>query len=224
MKTRTTLVFVASFALMLMITPLATAEIVWNPASIETVLTPQGTGTWESVEVWHPDVMYDNGTYKMWYAGTKDRNGSYENGRGIGYATSTDGVTWTNRQLIYGPTNGYDQVDSPKVIKEGGAYKMWFREYWEPVGGQWSGYISYMTSADGINWGNKQKAMSAQGQQQTPQGDGYFIENLSILKEGTQYTMWYAVDDLPPNQYLVVPECHCHLLDFDRLTREVPFE
>jgi outer membrane protein assembly factor BamB len=199
MKTRTTLAFVALLAFMLMITSLANARVVWNPATIQTVLSP-GTETWEKVEVWHPNVMYDNGIYKMWYAGTMDRNGSYENGRGIGYATSTDGVTWTNRQLVYGPTTGYAQVDSPKVIKEGSFYKMWFREYYELLGPQWSGYVSYMTSSDGISWSTPEQVMSAQGQSGT-NADGYNITNLSILKEDSQYTMWYAVDDLPPIQY-----------------------
>lgn len=185
-------------AAILVIPAWVSSQVTWNPLSIETVLTPRGTGTWESVEVWHPNVMYDNGVYKMWYAGTTDRNGT--GARGIGYATSVDGVTWQNRQLVYGPTSGYSQMDSPKVLKDGGTYKMWFREYYESIGGEWSGYVSYMTSSDGLTWTGNQKVLSAQGQAGA-NGDGYNITNLCVLKEGTQYTMWYAVDDLDAAGY-----------------------
>lgn len=71
---------------------------------------------------------------------------------GIGYAISTDGVNWTDRELVYGPTSDYYRVDSPFVIKEGNTYTMWLRDYYEAVAGQWSGYVSYMSSPDGINW------------------------------------------------------------------------
>ena len=192
--------FLCAVLLVFGVVGVASATIVWDTGNTETVLTP-GSSTWESNEVWRPNVMYDydDGIYKMWYAGTTGRNGTGQ--RGIGYVTSADGVNWENRQIVEGPTSSFSQIDSPNVLKEGSIYKMWFREYYENVGGQWSGYVSYMTSSDGINWGSKQQVLSAQGQTNTPNGDGYNITNLSIMKEGDQYTMWYGVDDLPPVQY-----------------------
>ena len=194
MKNLETLALMALSGFFLLATPsFASARVVWDTSTIQQVLAP-GSEAWENVEVWHPNIMYDGGVYKMWYAGTTGRNGA--GSRGIGYAISTDGLNWTNRQLVYGPTTGFYQMDSPNVRKEGDTYKMWFREYWETVE-EWSGYVSFMTSADGISWSNKQKVMGALGRYV----DGYNITNLSILSDGAQYIMWYAIDDYYPYQY-----------------------
>lgn len=133
MKTRTALTLAASLTLTLITISLAYARVASDSGTIQQVLSP-GTATWESVEVRHPNVMYDEGIYKIWYAGSTARN--YSGSRGIGYAISTDRITWENRQQIHG-VSGYAQVDSPNVIKEGSIYKMWFRQYYESIGGEW---------------------------------------------------------------------------------------
>jgi predicted GH43/DUF377 family glycosyl hydrolase len=46
------------------------------------------------------------------------------------YATSPDGVTWTNGGTITFPTSTWDQfISSPDVIKDGSTYKMWYTGY-----------------------------------------------------------------------------------------------
>lgn len=170
--------------------------IIWDTSSRQTVFTP-GTANWEKDAVNNPFVMYDSGVYKMWYGGAAYQGpGTYDNIYGIGYVISTDGVNWTNRQLVHGPYSNYRATGSPYVIKEGSTYRMWHFDYYEWIAGDWSNYISHMTSPNGINWGSEQKVLSAQGQS-NPQGDGYCVYNPSILKEGSQYTMWYAVNDHP---------------------------
>jgi hypothetical protein len=175
---------------------LASQQIIWDPATVEVVLMP-GTDLWENDRVEAPHVMYDNGVYKMWYRGSGTKPNPtvefYEDA--IGYATSADGVNWSNRQLVYGPVPGYPQTKSPSVIKEGATYRMWLVDYYEWVGGEWSGYVTHMDGTDGVSWHNQQKVMSAQGQL-NPQGDGYNIESVCVLDEGSQYTMWYEVADL----------------------------
>lgn len=176
----------------ILLAPLVKSEgykIAWDSDSIEVVLTP-GTAEWECGIVMAPFVMYENGVYKMWYTGITN------NTFGIGYVTSSDGAKWKDRRLVHGPYANCYQTHSPYVIKEGDTYKMWHSDYYEWVAGDWSAYISRMTSPDGINWCNEQKVLSAQGQS-TPQGDGYGVAHPCVLKEEDQYIMWYAVSDHP---------------------------
>jgi len=43
------------------------------------------------------------------------------------FATSPDGITWTNGGTITFPTNAWDQfISSPDVIKDGSTYKIWY--------------------------------------------------------------------------------------------------
>jgi len=158
-----TFLFLATLAL-------ASTQIIWDPDTVEVVLTP-GTYSWEDDRVTDPHVIYDNGVYKMWYRGWgtwPDPDITfYEDA--IGYATSTDGVNWSDRQLSYGPKAGYPQTKSPFVIKEGSNYRMWVIDYYEWLQNQWSGYVSHMTSSDGVLWVDVKKVLSAQGQSE-PQG------------------------------------------------------
>jgi len=102
-------------------------------------------------------VVKDGGTYHMWYT-----RGCYEPPPNvvfrIAYATSPNGLDWTN---VPGPgTNGavldigksgkFDAswVLYPSVINENNEFKMWY------TGRDTSGSIriGYATSSDGINW------------------------------------------------------------------------
>ncbi len=53
----------------------------------------QTPGYWESQRVECPDVFFDGSVYHMWYTGGNTT--SWWNWKGIGYATSADGITWT---------------------------------------------------------------------------------------------------------------------------------
>lgn len=169
-------------------------QIIWDPTSIEIVLTP-GTARWEQGSVGEPCVIYEDGVYKMWYRGSSGGT-QYTNIYGIGYATSIDGVNWTSRQIVHGPVTHYYQMGTPEVMKEGTTYRMWHHDYYEWIAGDWSSYISHLSSSDGISWTDEQKVLSAQGQS-NPQGDGYCVQAPSVLKEGSQYIMWYSVADHP---------------------------
>ena len=102
------------------------------------------------------DVVYDAADlvapYKMWYSG---RTGVFG---GIGYATSTDGVTWTKYTAggalpvpvlnhgIPGSADSFSAAD-PSVLKDGSTWKMWYT-------GDDSNKkrIAYATSQDGLTW------------------------------------------------------------------------
>ena len=202
MKLKVAMSLVAVLMLLLINHVPAFSQIIWNPSTVETVLTP-GTEDWEAAYVSDPYVMYDydDGIYKMWYRGEGTRTpGSSSFEDAIGYAESTDGLNWTNRQLVHGPMSGYYQTKSPIVFKEGDVFRMWVVDYYEVIAGEWSGYVSYLTSSNGVEWNYEGKVLSAQGIQE-PQGDWYNIYSICLLREGSQYTMWYSVQDNIPVEY-----------------------
>src|SRR3989344_6498233 len=63
----------------------------WTKSSNNPVLS-LGPNSWDNQTVFQPSVLYLNNQYYMWYSGY---NGSRFQ---IGYATSTDGISWTKNQ------------------------------------------------------------------------------------------------------------------------------
>jgi len=108
-------------------TRICTAEsldgIVWTKHP-EPVLWPaQG---WETGTC-APYVVADGSTYHMWYVGTQ---APYFSGGSIGYATSTDGVTWTPywKNPVMSRQAG-DWLFASPVLAEGTTYRMWYDEW-----------------------------------------------------------------------------------------------
>lgn len=66
--------------------------IYWSRYGSEPVLTGSGGSAWDSNYAYAWSVLKINGQYEMWYSG--GQSGSSE---GIGYAQSTDGITWTKQ-------------------------------------------------------------------------------------------------------------------------------
>ena len=128
---------------------------VWTrPVPNDPVL--EGTsGAFDEHGVYGPDVLYEPtdsaAPYKMYYSGRGEVFG------GIGYATSTDGVSWTKRTdagtpvavLDHGQPGSADAFSAadPSVMKDGATWKMWY------TGDDSSKRrIAYATSPDGISW------------------------------------------------------------------------
>ncbi|MEK7119551.1 MAG: hypothetical protein AAB889_03460, partial [Patescibacteria group bacterium] len=68
--------------------------ITWTQYSGNPVLYP--TESWEGTDVADATVMFNGTTYEIFY----------KNDSGIAHATSTDGINWTNKTLLLGPTGG----------------------------------------------------------------------------------------------------------------------
>jgi predicted GH43/DUF377 family glycosyl hydrolase len=123
----------------------------------------QGTaGAFDADGVYGADVVYEPtdplAPYKMWYSG---RQGVFG---GIGYATSLDGVTWTQYGgttplpvLAHGLAGSADSFSAadPSVLKDGSTWKMWYT-------GDDSNKkrIAYATSQDGITWAKGGKVIA----------------------------------------------------------------
>ncbi len=65
------------------------AQTNWTKYPGNPVLDLGANGTWDDFLVINPMVILDGVDYKMWYAGNDGTNWR------IGYATSSDGITWT---------------------------------------------------------------------------------------------------------------------------------
>jgi hypothetical protein len=106
------------------------------------------SGNWDDSHISSPCIIYDGGTYHMWYEGGNGSNVQ------IGYATSTDGITWTrhpqNPVLEIGSPGTWDRpmIRHPEVIYYGEAYHMWY----SGAPSLWNFKVGYATSSDGIVW------------------------------------------------------------------------
>ena len=121
----------------------------WTCAnSSNPVLQVGGSGAWDEKRVIAPTVIKDGSTYKMWYTG-RSAAASY----GIGYATSSDGTTWTKdagNPVLTGDSGAWDSaiVREPSVVMVGSTLHMWYSgtavwPYFE---------IGHATSTDGVVW------------------------------------------------------------------------
>jgi hypothetical protein len=134
-------------------------------------------------------VIKDGSTYKMWYS-RAFLNGSNVGYR-IAYATSPNGLNWTNVSgsgtngavIELGAAGKFDEAFAffPNVIKNGSLYQMWYAGY-DNVSALREGYA---TSTDGISWtkiaGNKAKGACIDS------GGGG-----SVTMVGNLYRMWYS--------------------------------
>jgi hypothetical protein len=155
---------------------------------------------WDGDTVTGPCVILDNGTYKMWYNG---RNGSGTSNC-IGYATSTDGATWTKHpgNPVLAPSPGqWDAVHvfEPVVLLRGGSYEMWYSGY---DGSTAYGRHGYATSSDGINWSKHgQNPVFPVGEPAAWDSDQASLS--AVLVEGQAYKAWYMGYRAATNKYSV---------------------
>jgi predicted GH43/DUF377 family glycosyl hydrolase len=113
------------------------------------VLSP-GPGTWDSFTTDAPEVLRENGQYKMWYS---SYNGTTLIGC-FGYATSPDGIHWTkySGNPVFGPGTAAWEAAGPyscSVVPKQGGYKMWYDSYNLSIT---MARIGYAESSDGVNW------------------------------------------------------------------------
>jgi predicted GH43/DUF377 family glycosyl hydrolase len=123
------------------------------------VMSPDQS-SWEKMETSPNSVLHEGGTFKMWYHGggyvVSNLPGKRLGGAEIGFATSSDGITWTkyfgNPVLSRGPEGSFDdlQVAEPRVLNLGtNGYRMYFT-------GQNAATLkkslAIANSTDGITW------------------------------------------------------------------------
>ena len=130
-----------------------------------------------------PHVIKESDTsYKMWYSGNNNSNWR------IIYATSTNGTSWSNYQMVVGLSSEgtYDIVACyhPHVIKESDtSYKMWYSGY---DGSNWR--IIYADSLNGTTWSNFELILE-NDMEGTYDDEGVGVGSCVILEDNV---MWYC--------------------------------
>lgn len=132
-----------------------------------------------------PTVIYEGGKYRMWFTT------SYLNNF-IGYAESTDLVTWTNKQPVMGQGYGGESGTCMRsfVTKFGSTYYI----YYQPIGNS-GGPVKVATSADGITWTGNQVALVINASYPS----GY--HSSGVIKIGSTYYMWMDTETSLPYRY-----------------------
>jgi predicted GH43/DUF377 family glycosyl hydrolase len=147
------------------------------------VLGPTAGG-WDSGFTITPVVLFDGTIYRMWYVG------GHATATGIGYANSTDGITWTKYPdpvLLPGPSGSWDssQIALGSVIWNGTLFLMAYRGV-NPTTYS-TGAVGVAISRDGISWvkypGNPVM---------TPGGVDQDIGRPFVIRWQTTYNMWYS--------------------------------
>ena len=134
----------------------STDGISWTKYSGNPVVR-SGVNSYELVNIMSPAVLYDNGTWHMWYAGNHGHTGSHPaQDVDICYANSSDGYNWTkysnNPVLKHGATN-WDSMDvrPTSVMKDNQGFTLYYKAV--PLNpGNNIPYLAKATSSDGISW------------------------------------------------------------------------
>jgi hypothetical protein len=145
----------------------------WTRSAGNPILSP--VLAWEETAVSEPSVLQDGGTLKMWYSG------GWAN-PAIGYATSTDGSTWTKyaSNPVYGKGGSgvAGNVASCFVLKNGSTYYLY-----GSGGSPLRSTFAVATSTDGIAWTNQAHSISF------PAGMSLW-GNHTVWIEGSTWYLW----------------------------------
>jgi predicted GH43/DUF377 family glycosyl hydrolase len=156
-----------------------------------------GTADWEAYAVVACNISRDNGNFKMWYTGV-----STDVLFCVGYATSTDGISWqrdtiNNPVLEPGDPGQWDNsVYAPRILFIDDIYYMWYSGNNGVVR-----QIGLATSTDGIsNWA---KYAANPVLSPTPgQWDSRHIEGGSVLLVNDTLFYWYNGSGYPGGTFL----------------------
>lgn len=99
-------------------------------------------GSASSLKAYYPSIIkISDNDYRMWYGSSS----------GVGYATSPDGLVWTEG---INPVNGLANANHPLVEYIGGTFKIW---YWNTVASIYTiDALRYAESDNGIDWTDDQ--------------------------------------------------------------------
>lgn len=176
-------------------------------------------GDFDQHGVTYFSIIKDGGLFRMWYTGITDSSALFTGG--VGYATSTDGQTWTRvpgplpggQVLVASGTPGaFDRDDAyvPNVIKDVATtaapcagvttgdtcYRMWYEGARDSGG--YAFFIGYATSPDGLNWtkvpGTETEG-SILGRTFSPAFDDNSVGISIVIKDGDLFRMWYEAKD-----------------------------
>lgn len=170
-------VIAGAFAIaVLMMFPLYT-----QPASAQEVWHKEGVVFYYGCGVYNGFVHREESLYRMWFSYTPDCGGN-----AIGYAESSDGVTWepyTGNPVLRGSGPWEGDTHTPTVIFDDGLFKMWY------TGFTGQNKVGYATSTDGKSWSRHSSPVLGPTSGSWDSLDAGWPY---VIKDGFTYKMWYA--------------------------------
>jgi len=184
----------------------------WTKDTLNNPVMVPSSAAWQAGGFFRCHVLPDQGGYKMWYDGfTADWR--YSN---IGYATSSDGITWTpdtlnNPVLTTGSAGSWDDgnLELPHILFINNVYHIWYTGTRPSESLPWQ--TGWATSDDGIHWYkyNNTTTTSTLYSDSDPvlkpssgQWDGTYIQQGTVMREGDSLRMWYSGSRSPGATYL----------------------
>jgi predicted GH43/DUF377 family glycosyl hydrolase len=173
---------------------IAVAQTEWVEHPDNPLIGPGPPGSWDSRGHWLSEVVFDGSIYHMWYEGLEEDVGS----RGIGHATSTDGVDWTkdpNPVLVHGDSGEWDdqRVGHLGVVYDGTLFHMWYS------GSSHDGTVrvGYATSPDGSVW-TKSEHNPVMDVGPPGSWESLGVSSSTVIFDGDVYRLWYVGATLEP--------------------------
>ncbi|RPH48504.1 MAG: hypothetical protein EHM85_16855, partial [Desulfobacteraceae bacterium] len=170
----------------------AHAVVNWSKTPGNPLLARGGSGSFDKGGLYRPVVIKDGDTYKMWYTGIDDAGV-----HSIGYATSSNGTSWTKVGQVFtkGTPGSWDDshVGGAWIIKETSGekpYKMWYSGT-NDTDVETNGQIGYAESADGINWTRYPSNPLNLIGNILNDWDGESVLFPCVIEDGSTYKMWY---------------------------------
>lgn len=178
----------------------STDGISWNKSDENPILTKGQNGTWDGEFIGAGSVLFLDGTFYLWFYGQNSAIAQ----SGIGLATSSDGVHWTEYENnpVYVPNDPGDWDDAAagvnlSVVFDGERYHMWYdATAGQPAaqGAQPAWRIGYASSDDGITWtACSNNPVLKNGAKDS--WDWWTAMNPTVVKTGSGYHMWYYGDN-----------------------------
>jgi predicted GH43/DUF377 family glycosyl hydrolase len=176
----------------------STDGVSWQKQGI--VITP--SAGWEggpNGEVSPQSILVENGVYRLWYH-------SYDGAkRRIGYAESSDGISWTKYAdpvLSVGPPGAWDDqaVVEPRVLAVDGGYRMYYGAHHST--GRDAYRLGLATSPDGISW-TKSAAGPVFGDDG---GEPILDAGAGIIADASGWHMWFGLAQLQSINYASSPD------------------
>lgn len=117
----------------------STELVRFTPYKNNPVFSGTGADTWDQRIRERGYILHENDTYHLWYTGYRDGK---DKTKYLGYATSTDGLSWTRYKANPVYTAGW--VEDITVVKDGDTYYM-FAEGKDDI-------AHLLTSTDRVTW------------------------------------------------------------------------
>ncbi|WP_332367869.1 glycosylase [Spirosoma telluris] len=157
-----------------------TELVSFTPYAANPVFAGTGTDTWDQKIRERGYILRENGQYHLWYTGYREGK---EQTRSLGYATSTDGLTWT--RFKGNPIHQSTWVEDMSVVKSDGTYYM-FAEGKDDI-------AHLLTSTDRITW-QEQGPLDIRYTNHQPISKGAF-GTPTIWKENDVWYLFYERKD-----------------------------